>query len=114
MTTAGAVPASIGAVTPGAAVWAGAGVSVGMAGTADTDTAMSGAVDVRVDIPGWAIPVADGRAAVTPVVIQVEVTPAVVTQEVTAEDTTTNPSCCRPQRFPRWGRFASGPRFRLP
>jgi hypothetical protein len=57
-----------------------------MAGTADADTAMSVAADVRVDIPGWAIPVvedpaADGRAAATPAaVIQVEATPAVVTR----------------------------------
>ena len=45
---------------------------------------MSVAADVRVDIPGWVIPAADGRAAVTPAavtraaVIQVVVTPVVV------------------------------------
>jgi hypothetical protein len=52
-----------------------------MAGTADADTATSVAADVRVDIPGWAIPVAedpveDGRAAAIPAAV----TPAVVTQ----------------------------------
>jgi hypothetical protein len=80
-----------------------------MAGTADP--AGSVAADVPVDIPGWAIPVgdrvaedpaADGRAAATPVeVIPVEVTPAATH--------ITKPSCCRPQRFLRWGRFASRP-----
>ena len=56
-----------------------------MAGTADADTATSVAADVRVDIPGWVIPAADGRAAVTPAavtraaVIQVVVIPAEVT-----------------------------------
>jgi hypothetical protein len=86
---AGKVPASIGAVTPGAAVLAGVAAPVGMAGTVDVDTVTSVAADVRVDIPGWAIPVvedpaADGRAAVTQaevtrvVVIRAEVIPVVV------------------------------------
>jgi hypothetical protein len=80
---AGKVPASIGAVTPGAAVLAGVAAPVGMAGTVDVDTVTSVAADVRVDIPGWAIPVvedpaADGRAAVT----QAEVTQAEVTRVV--------------------------------
>jgi hypothetical protein len=53
-----------------------------MAGTADADTATSVAADVRVDIPGWAIPVvedpaAGGRAAA---VTRVAVIPVAVTQ----------------------------------
>jgi hypothetical protein len=52
-----------------------------MAGTAGAATATSVAADVRVDIPGWAIPVAedpveDGRAAAIPAAV----TPAAVTQ----------------------------------
>jgi hypothetical protein len=74
---------------------AGAAALGGMAGTADVATAMSVAADVRLDIPGWVVPVvadpaADGRAAAIPaahipavvirvVVIRAGVTPAVTT-----------------------------------
>ena len=80
-----------------------------MAGTAAADTATPVAADVRVDIPGWVIPVVDGRAAVAQaVVIPAAAIPVEVIQgevvtrvAVTAEDTTANSTCCRPQRFLR-------------
>jgi hypothetical protein len=54
-----------------------------MAGTADADTATSVAADVRVDIPGWAIPAVEDPAAAIPVAVtQAAVTPEVVIQVV--------------------------------
>jgi hypothetical protein len=89
MTTAGAVPATIGVATRSAAAWAGVAALDGMVGgTADMAEWSGAPVDVResagrVAAARAVIPVAEGQAAA---VDRAEVTPAAAMEAVVATE----------------------------